>query len=135
MFLTEAELEYLAGQRLGRLATVAADGGPQNNPVAFFVNAELGTIDVGGYRMGQTRKFRNVQANGHVALVVDDIASFDPWRVRGIEFRGHAEALVDVEPPRPNFSREVIRIHPRRILSWGLEAGEPLMRPRNLRTG
>jgi pyridoxamine 5'-phosphate oxidase family protein len=135
MFLTEAEHEYLASQRLGRLATVAADGSPQNNPVAFSVNAELGTIDIGGYRMGQTRKFRNVLANGHVALVVDDIASFDPWRVRGVELRGYAEALGDAEPPRPNFSREVIRIHPRRILSWGLEVGEPFMRGRNIRTG
>src|SRR6266508_4837968 len=99
MFLTEAEREYLATLRLGRLATVGPDGGPQNNPVAFFVNGKLGTIDIGGYRMGQTRKFRNVLANRKVALVIDDIASVEPWHVRGVEVRGHAEALVDADPP------------------------------------
>jgi pyridoxamine 5'-phosphate oxidase family protein len=135
MFLTDAERQYLASQRLGRLATVAADGTPQNNPVAFFVNAELGTIDIGGYRIGQTRKFRNVLANPKVAFVVDDLASLNPWRVRGVELRGDAEALVDVEPPMPNFSRELIRIHPRRILSWGIDATEPLMRARTVTPG
>lgn len=32
---TDAELTYLRGQRLGRLATVDAAGAPQNNPVGF----------------------------------------------------------------------------------------------------
>ena len=55
-----------------------------------------------------------------VAFVVDDIASVDPWVVRGVEIRGTAEALTDVDPPRPTMSREIIRITPRRIISWGL---------------
>ena len=54
------------------------------------------------------------------ALVVDDIASTDPWTVRGVEIRGSAEALADVDPPMPGVSRELIRITPRRIISWGL---------------
>ncbi len=41
--------------------------------------------------------------------------------MRCVEIRGHAEPLEDVEPPAPGFSREVIRIHPRRIVSFGLE--------------
>ena len=132
MFLTDAERAYLGTQRLGRLATVTANGTVQNNPVAFFVNAELGTIDIGGFRMGGTQKFRNVLANPEVAFVVDDIASLDPWRVRGVEFRGVAEALADVEPPARNFSREVIRIHPRRILTWGLDEAGPMMSKRSV---
>jgi pyridoxamine 5'-phosphate oxidase family protein len=40
--------------------------------------------------------------------------------VRGIEIRGRAEALTDQEPPMPGMSAELIRIHPRRIISWGL---------------
>ncbi len=55
-----------------------------------------------------------------MALVVDDLASIDPWHVRGIEIRGHAEAWRDVDPPRPGMSRELILIHPERIRSWGL---------------
>jgi pyridoxamine 5'-phosphate oxidase family protein len=55
--------------------------------------------------------------------VIDDIVSTDPWTVRGIEIRGSAEALEDVDPPRPGMSREVIRITPRRIVSWGITPG------------
>ena len=53
--LSQAERDYLATQRLGRLATVAENGQPQNNPVGFFVNEELGVIDIGGAAMGQTK--------------------------------------------------------------------------------
>jgi pyridoxamine 5'-phosphate oxidase family protein len=121
---TDAELAYLRGgrpRRLGRLATVDGNGAPQNNPVSFLVDAEAGTIDIGGYAMGQTRKFRNVTGNPHVSLVVDDVASTDPWAVRGVEVRGEAEALTDVEPPMASMSGEVIRIHPRRVISWGMD--------------
>ena len=129
---TDTERAYLATQFLGRLATVRPDGSVQNNPVGFFVNEQTGTIDIGGFRMGDTRKFRNVRANGQVAFVVDDLASVDPWRVRGVEVRGHAEALEDQAPPRPGFSRAIIRIHPRRILSWGLDAEQPRAVGRNI---
>ncbi|GAA1115353.1 PPOX class F420-dependent oxidoreductase [Kribbella jejuensis] len=119
MVFTQAELEYLGTQRLGRLATVSADGVVQNNPVGFFVDA--GTIVIGGHALGASKKFRNVQRGSTVALVVDDLASVDPWVVRGIEVRGTAVALSDVEPPVPYFSREVIRITPTRIISWGID--------------
>ena len=74
--------------------------------------------------MGKSRKFRNVQRNPNVALVVDDLASVDPWVVRGIEVRGVAESLVDVDPPMAMMSREVIRITPRWIYSWGISSGD-----------
>jgi len=39
-----------------------------------------------------TKKFKAVRQNGGaVAFVVDDIASVDPWVVRGVEIRGTAE--------------------------------------------
>ena len=124
MAFTAEELSYLASQRLGRLATLAPGGDLQNNPVSFHVNLD-GTIDIPGRRMGATRKFRNVRTHPQVAFVVDDIASVTPWVVRCLEIRGEAEALEDVDPPAPWFSREVIRIHPRRIISFGIgdEAG------------
>jgi pyridoxamine 5'-phosphate oxidase family protein len=125
MPLTEAELAYLATQRLGRLATVDAAGAPQNNPVSFQYNAELGTIDIGGRAMGASRKFRNLAANPHVAFVVDDIASYQPWRVRCLEIRGHAEALRDLADPRPGFSAEIIRVYPDRVISFGLQEPAP----------
>jgi pyridoxamine 5'-phosphate oxidase family protein len=120
---TQAELEYLASQRLGRLATAGPGGRLQNNPVGFHVDAAAGTIDIGGWNMGASQKFRNVRANGRVAFVVDDLVSEQPWVVRGLEIRGRAEALTDAEPPRPFMSREVIRIHPERVYGWGIEPG------------
>lgn len=119
MVFTQAELEYLATQRLGRLATVSADGVVQNNPVGFFVEGE--TIVIGGHALGASKKFRNVLRGSRVALVVDDLASVDPWVARGIEIRGTAVALRDADPPVPYFSREVIRITPLRIISWGID--------------
>jgi len=117
--LTDAQVAYLTSQRLGRLATVDPNGSPQNNPVAFRYNPELGTIDIGGYDMGTSRKFRNLRANNQVAFVVDDIASLDPWRVRCLEIRGTAEALTDQPPAIPGMSAELIRIHPNRVLGFG----------------
>jgi pyridoxamine 5'-phosphate oxidase family protein len=129
---TYAELLYLGSQRLGRLATVAPDGSLQNNPVGFRYNAELETIDIYGLNMGATRKYRNVRVNPRVALVVDDLASADPWRVRGVEIRGWAEALDGQMPGTPGMSGEVIRIHPMRIISWGLDPDEPAMTARDV---
>ena len=75
--------------------------------------------------MGATRKFRNIEANPNVALVIDDVASVDPWVVRGVEIRGTAEALSNHRPPMRGMSDEIIRIHPRRVIAWNVEANEP----------
>jgi pyridoxamine 5'-phosphate oxidase family protein len=112
---TAAELAYLAGgQQLGRIATVGADGTPHAVPVAFFYNAVRDTIDIGGHGLEDTKKFRDVRRSGRAAIVVDDLASTDPWHPRGIEVRGRGEAIAMPTP--------LIRIHPERIVSWGLEA-------------
>jgi pyridoxamine 5'-phosphate oxidase family protein len=113
---TDAELRYLAGgQQLGRIATVGADGTPHVVPVAFFYNAARDTVDVGGSALADTKKFRDVERSGRVAIVVDDLASTDPWHPRGIEIRGRGEAIALPTP--------LIRIHPERIVTWGLERG------------
>ncbi len=117
---SEAELAYLSSQRLGRLATVDPHGQPQANPVGFHPRPD-GTILIGGFAMGRTKKWGNLRQNPKVALVVDDIVSLKPWRVRGIDIRGEAELLTGPHDLGPHFSEEVIRLHPRRIHSWGLE--------------
>jgi pyridoxamine 5'-phosphate oxidase family protein len=119
--LTDIERAYMQSQPLARLATVDAGGAPQNNPVGVFLDEESGDIVIGGFAMGATRKFRNEQANTAVALVIDDLVSTDPWTVRGLEIRGTAVALSDVDPPVPFMSREVIRITPTWIVTWGLD--------------
>jgi pyridoxamine 5'-phosphate oxidase family protein len=123
--LTDIERAYLRDQPLGRLATVDASGAPQNSPVGVFLDEESGDIIIGGGAMGATRKFHNVQSNPHVAVVVDDLVSTDPWVVRGLEVRGTALALSDVDPPVPFMSREIIRITPTWVASWGLDPNAP----------
>src|SRR5512135_320836 len=112
---TPAEIAYMQTQRLGRLATVGPDGQPHVVPVAFRYNATLGTIDIGGHDFGKRKKFRDVQRNPRVAFVVDDLASVNPWRARGIEIRGHAQVLeTGGKEIVPNFDHEMFRIKPRR---------------------
>jgi pyridoxamine 5'-phosphate oxidase family protein len=45
---SDMELDYIAEQRLGRIATVGADGQPHVVPTSFRYNAEHDAIDVGG---------------------------------------------------------------------------------------
>jgi pyridoxamine 5'-phosphate oxidase family protein len=123
---TADEIAYLQSQQLGRLATQQPNGTLQVSPVGFEVDAETGTIDVHGFRMSASRKFRNIADNGKVAFVVDDIRSVNPWRVRCLEIRGYAEAVTDDIP-----GGGLIRIQPRRVISFGIsEDREPHeMRP------
>lgn len=54
--------------------------------------------------------------------MVDDLASVNPWTVRGIEIRGRAEVLsTGGADLGPGFDPEMIRITPQRIISWGVD--------------
>jgi pyridoxamine 5'-phosphate oxidase family protein len=117
-----AEIEYLQSQRLGRLATVGSDGHPHVVPVAFRYNPDFDAIEIGGHDFAKRKKFRDMQHNPWVAFVIDDIPSINPWIVRGIEIRGEAVVLeTGGTGIVPNFSPEMIRIKPKRIISWGIE--------------
>ncbi len=100
------------GRQLGRIATVGGDGMPHVVPVGWIYNAARETIDVGGHDLERSKKFRDVASTGRAAIVIDDLESVDPWRPRAIEIRGRAEAIAMPTP--------LIRIHPERIVSWGL---------------
>jgi len=112
---SDSELAYLLGERrLGRVATVGKDGTPHVVPVGWSYNREHDSIDIGGRDFARTKKFRDVARSGRAAIVVDDLASTDPWRPRAVEVRGRAETIDEPTP--------LIRIHPDRIVSWGLGA-------------
>jgi pyridoxamine 5'-phosphate oxidase family protein len=118
---TEKEIAYLGEQRVGRLATVDAEGRPHVVPVAFRYNAELDTLDIGGHSFASSKKYRDVGKTGRAAFVVDDV--LPPWRPRGVEVRGRAEVHPEggkeiVE----DFAEELIRIFPRRIVGWGIDS-------------
>ena len=117
---TVKEIEYLQGQRLGRLATVNDAGEPHVVPTSFRYNAELDAIDIGGLNITATKKYRDAAKQGRAALVVDDV--LPPWQPRGIEIRGRAEiAPTGGKEIMERFAPEIIRIYPTRIISWGLE--------------
>lgn len=128
---SDAEIGYLTSQPIARLATVDADGTPHVTPVGVFYDADDGSVIVAGYAgtgMATSKKFRDAQARPEVAYVVDDLAATDPWTPRGIEIRGRAEIVLEggkelgerVSATMP-FDPAFIRIHARRVLSWGIE--------------
>ena len=121
---TAEEIDYLNSQRLGRLATVGPHGQPHVVPLAFRYNPQHDTIDVSGHDFAKRKKWRDVHKNPKVALVVDDLASVQPWRPRGIEIRGETEILQSGgKTVNPGFDDEMFRIKPRRIYGWGLVEG------------
>jgi len=120
--LTTAQIDYLASQRLGRIATAGADHKPHVVPTSFRYNAELATVDVGGHHVATTKKYRDVQVNGWAALVVDDLVSVDPWTPRMLEIRGRAEAIESGgEHLGPGFGAGFIRLYPEKVNSFGID--------------
>src|SRR5918997_1868454 len=109
----EAELRYLVGgQQLGRLATVGADGTPHVVPVGWIYNAARDTIDVGGHELALTKKFRDIERTGRVAIVIGDVRpekandvleALFRAEVRGVSLsrvQGHGGELERVETYR-----------------------------------
>ncbi len=117
---TEEEIAYLASQRLGRIATIGADGQPHVVPTSFRYNEEHDSIDVGGMRMSSTKKVRDVRKSGRATIVVDDV--LPPWQPRMIEIRGTAEVIgMGGKAFGDGFEDTIVRIHPRRIIAFGVE--------------
>jgi pyridoxamine 5'-phosphate oxidase family protein len=114
---TDAELEFLQSgdRRLGRIATIGPDGTPHVTPVGYAYNPDIDGLDVRGMNLAATKKYRDLSRNPRVAIAVDDVQP--PWRPHGVEVRGHAEVIAHESQPS-------IRIHPERIVSWGLESDE-----------
>jgi len=109
---TDAEVEFMRTVRLlARIATVGPDGMPHVTPVGWSLDDDATVIIVRGRDFAGTKKFRDVTRHGLAAIVIDEV--LPPWRPRGIEVRGRAEAIGGDDPR--------IVIHPRRIISWGLE--------------
>jgi pyridoxamine 5'-phosphate oxidase family protein len=118
---TDKELDYLAGQRLGRIATVGPDGQPHVVPTSFRYNPEHDAIDVGGFRMSQTKKLRDVQRTGRASIVIDDV--LPPWQPRMIEVRGTAAVVPSGgKALNEQFEDTVVRIQPTRIISFGIDS-------------
>jgi pyridoxamine 5'-phosphate oxidase family protein len=125
MAFTAAEIQFLARLERGHLATVAPNGVPQVKPVGFTYNGELGTIDISGFNMGQSAKYRNVQSRPSVAFVVDEVTEATMEGAHFLEIRGAAETALGPEDPTGHLAPEIIRIHPHRIISFNVDREQP----------
>jgi PPOX class F420-dependent enzyme/OxyR family protein/uncharacterized protein (TIGR02246 family) len=118
MPLDEIYVSYLNGQSRGRLATVSAAGSPQNKPVGYRYNADLAAIDIVGFNMERSAKYRNIAVNPAVSFVVDDAVGEGASNMRLLEIRGDAEQVAAD-------GSHLIRIHPRRLVSWNIDPQRP----------
>lgn len=124
MSFTDEEIAYLRSQPLARVATLSDDGQPDVVPVAFEFDGSCFWIGGSGAQVLRTRKFRNIGAGASkVALVVDDMPSFDPFVARGVRVYGLAEPPVErAGMVGPGL---YARVTPTISWSWNL-AGEPV---------
>ncbi len=125
MSFSAAEVQFLTRLQRGHLATVARNGSPQVKPVGFAYNPDLGTIDIAGFNMAQSAKFRNVQASPSVAFVVDEVTGPSMEGAHFLEIRGAAETALGTRDPTGHLAPEIIRIHPRRIISFNVDRDRP----------
>ncbi len=132
MTFHEAEVRFLARHPRGHLATLGRNGTPQVKPLGFAYNSALGTIDITGLNMSASAKYRNVQANPHVAFVVDEVTEASMEGAHFLEVRGVAETAVDSDNPQGHLAPEIIRIHPRRIVSFNVDPDRPGFATRDL---
>ena len=135
MILTDAERRFLARQPLGHLATIGPDGTPQVKPLGFTWNADLGTIDIAGFNMGGSAKYRNIRANPQVALVVDEMTEQSMEGAHFLEIRGSAEAVVGRASDDGHLAAEMIRIHPRRVVAYNVDPEQPGLQTRSVGAG
>jgi pyridoxamine 5'-phosphate oxidase family protein len=121
---TDEEIAYVRSQPLVRLATVSGDGQPDAVPLACEFDGTYFWVGGSGPSVAHTRKFRNVRAgNQKVALIFDDMVSFQPFIARGIRIYGHADEPIErVGMVGPGL---YMRITPTDSWSWNL-AGEPV---------
>jgi pyridoxamine 5'-phosphate oxidase family protein len=131
MIITDAEQRFLARQPRGHLATIGSDGTPQVKPLGFTYNAALGTIDIAGFNMGGSAKYRNIQANPRVAFVVDEVTEASMEGAHFLEIRGVAEAVTGRASADGHLAAEIIRIHPRRIIAYNVDLEQPGLQSRN----
>jgi pyridoxamine 5'-phosphate oxidase family protein len=135
MTFTDAEQRFLARQPRGYLATVGPGGRPQVKPVGFTYNTALGTIDISGMNLASSAKYRNVLANPDVAFVVDEVTAPSVEGAHFLEIRGNAEPAVGPHDPTGHLAPEIIRIHPRRVISFNVDPARPGFAARDISPG
>lgn len=113
---TDAEIAYLRSQPLMRFATASLSGRPDVAPVVFELDGD--DIVTAGFDIAKTVRYKNVQANPRATVVIDDLASTNPWSPRGIKVIG--SCIVESHGGGERF-----RITPEVIISWAINDTSP----------
>ena len=113
---TVAELDYLASQPLMRFASASTSGRPDVAPVVFEIDGD--DVLTAGFDITHTVRYKNIQSNPRVSVVVDDLASVNPWSPRGIKIIG--TAVIEEFDGSPQF-----RISPEVVISWAINDTTP----------
>jgi pyridoxamine 5'-phosphate oxidase family protein len=119
-------LDYLTYQPLMRFASASPEGRPDIAAVAFVVDGD--DIVTSGFDIRKTVRYRNIGKNPRASVVIDDLASTDPWAPRGIKVFGSVVIEDDAAGQR-------FRITPEVIWSWGINdavAGIPSIQRRTV---
>src|ERR1700722_19424120 len=132
MVFTDAEQRFLTREPRGHLSTIGPDGSPQVKPLGFTYNSILSTIDIAGFDMGRSAKYRNIGSNPRVAFVVDEVTADTMEGAHFLEIRGVAEAVPDAVPADAHLAAEIIRIHPRRIIAFNVDPEHPGLQTRDV---
>ena len=113
---TQAEIEYINTQPLGRIGTASPKGRPDVAAIAYDFDGEY--FYISGRVNERTRKYRNTKKNPRASLVIDDLASTRPWRPRGLKVFGTIDFVQ-----RKGYvgEKEYLRLKPTRKTAWGLE--------------
>jgi PPOX class probable F420-dependent enzyme len=135
--LSEWEQQFVAAQRVARLATVDARGQPHVVPIVYALEGQrlVTPLDSKPKRVDvfELRRVRNIQANPQVAVVID-VYDEDWQQLAWVQIRGRAEivlagaahaagiaALVRKYPQyatRPLDGRPLIGIELDQVRSW-----------------
>jgi pyridoxamine 5'-phosphate oxidase family protein len=113
---TDAETAYLRSQPLMRFATASLTGRPDVAPVGFELEGD--DILTAGFDITSTVRYRNVNENPKATVVIDDLASTNPWSPRGVKVIG--SCVVEQHGGGERF-----RISPNVIISWGINDTTP----------
>ena len=108
---TDNEVRYILERKLGRIALVSTDQEPHLVPVTYEFDGSFFYLN--GWNIKYGPRFTDMNPEGRVSLLIDDLTTATLWVPRGIEVTGTAETLEKGEMC-------YMRITPSSKTSWGL---------------
>ena len=119
--LTDDEVEFIKGERIGRLATASPSGAPDVASCLAIYRRSLGVFLMGGQGIERTRRYHNARRNPQARLVFDAI-SWEPYDIRGVKVAGSISIHVaDEEISFGVMGIPLLVLRPERKWTWGFE--------------